>query len=200
MRIRTRGRTVNDVLLINNSGVQGLPGDEGTWTAVGDGPNDPHQGEPRHARPRSRTMRAPRRAVAADAAQARGQPADTNRPRKPASPDGPWTSPVKPAVARRLTHEMADGSTVGSRRNKEFTDEPTIYLCCRDASIALGDDLRRWAQLAVAARSPGGSRPWSFRHRRPAAPPHGRRAPDPGSANSTVRPAPITTSKAATTT
>ncbi|MGO9109694.1 MAG: Flp pilus assembly protein CpaB [Thermoguttaceae bacterium] len=34
MRVRT-GAEVNDVLLINNSGVQGMPGEEGAWTATG---------------------------------------------------------------------------------------------------------------------------------------------------------------------
>ena len=38
MRVRS-GADVNDVLLINNSGVQGLPGDEGAWTATGMGPS-----------------------------------------------------------------------------------------------------------------------------------------------------------------
>ncbi len=37
MRIRA-GAEVSDVLLTANSGVHGLPGDEGTWTAVGMGP------------------------------------------------------------------------------------------------------------------------------------------------------------------
>jgi hypothetical protein len=38
MRVRA-GVEVSDVLLINNSGVQGLPGDEGAWTATGISPS-----------------------------------------------------------------------------------------------------------------------------------------------------------------
>ena len=38
MRVRM-GAEVSDVMLINNSGVQGLPGDEGAWTATGMGPS-----------------------------------------------------------------------------------------------------------------------------------------------------------------
>ncbi|MEI8371893.1 MAG: Flp pilus assembly protein CpaB [Planctomycetota bacterium] len=49
MRVRS-GAEVNDVLLVKNSEVRGLPGDEGAWTATGMNPslrtkpNDPTQG------------------------------------------------------------------------------------------------------------------------------------------------------------
>ena len=38
MRVRS-GADVSDVLLTNNSAVQGLPGDEGAWTSTGMGPS-----------------------------------------------------------------------------------------------------------------------------------------------------------------
>src|SRR5208282_2970754 len=38
MRVRA-GVEVSDVLLVNNSSVQGMPGDEGAWTATGMGPS-----------------------------------------------------------------------------------------------------------------------------------------------------------------
>ncbi len=59
MRVRS-GAEVNDVLLVNNSGVRGMPGDEGAWTATGMSlslrtkPNDPTQGsKPAEAGPSS---------------------------------------------------------------------------------------------------------------------------------------------------
>ncbi len=55
MRVRS-GAEVNDVLLINNSGVQGLPGDEGAWTVTGMGASlhgkaDSHGSKPAEAGP-----------------------------------------------------------------------------------------------------------------------------------------------------
>ena len=53
--VKTRAE-VNDVLLINNAGVQGLPGEGGAWTAMnlGSGANsspmpEPHSPEPEPA-------------------------------------------------------------------------------------------------------------------------------------------------------
>ena len=82
---------VNDVLLINNSGVQGLPGDEGAWTATGMGPSshgkadgDPHGSKPVEIGPRRRSPAGPAAppksatdsvAAAFQAGKLRGQPA-----------------------------------------------------------------------------------------------------------------------------
>ena len=59
MRVRS-GAEVNDVLLVNNSCVRGLPGDEGAWTATGMSPslhakpNDPtHGSKPAESGPSS---------------------------------------------------------------------------------------------------------------------------------------------------
>ena len=54
MRVRS-GAEVNDVLLVNNSGVQGLPGDEGAWTATGMGPSSHGKADSHRRQKRSST-------------------------------------------------------------------------------------------------------------------------------------------------
>jgi pilus assembly protein CpaB len=80
MRVRL-GTDVNDVLLTNNSGVQGLPGDEGAWTVTGMGPSSHGKAGPDN--------RASKPADAGPAGPAAGSKpsADTTGP--PAKPDGP---------------------------------------------------------------------------------------------------------------
>jgi hypothetical protein len=52
MRVRA-GTEVNDVLLINTSSIQGLPGDDGAWTATGMAPSSHGKatGDPRGSKP-----------------------------------------------------------------------------------------------------------------------------------------------------
>ena len=95
MRVRT-GADVNDVLLINNSNVQGLPGDEGSWTATGLGAIVRNKSNPdtRGPKPDEAGPAAPPAAQAPPKAAA-NVPIPTS-PGSPRSPDGPWTSPVMP--------------------------------------------------------------------------------------------------------
>ena len=82
MRVRS-GAEVNDVLLTNNSGVQGLPGDEGAWTATGMGPSPHAQGERRTPAVPSRRTRGPRRVAAGPATPPKSghrQPAVAGQP------------------------------------------------------------------------------------------------------------------------
>jgi pilus assembly protein CpaB len=95
MRIRT-GADVNDVLLINNSSVQGLPGDEGSWTATGMGAMTHTKANPDARGPKPDDSGA----SASPVAQTPPRPAANlpipTSPGSPRSPDGPWTSPVMP--------------------------------------------------------------------------------------------------------
>ena len=111
MRVRS-GAEVNDVLLINNSGVQGLPGDEGAWTATGMGPMSRAKAG-RIRGPRS-WMPAPRGCLPVRA-EFRGQfPADSYQPRKS-------------AVARRLMHEMDRNRAVGGPSETSPTNQDSTF-------------------------------------------------------------------------
>lgn len=92
MRIRA-GADVNDVLLTANSSVQGLPGDEGVWTATGMGTRKTTSDL--HAKPvDAGPIPMPPSKIALP------KPASTlpipTSPGSPHSPDGPYTSPVNP--------------------------------------------------------------------------------------------------------
>jgi pilus assembly protein CpaB len=93
MRVRT-GAEVNDVLLINNSGVQGLPGDEGAWTATGMGPSVRTKANVETHGPRP-VDAGPAGPATPPKGGANTLPVPTS-PGSPRSPDGPYTSPVSP--------------------------------------------------------------------------------------------------------
>ncbi len=88
MRVRL-GAEVNDVMLINNSSVQGMPSDEGAWTAMGMGasPRGKPSADPQPSKPAA--------AAPAAAAPAELPPASTTPPKAAA---GIAPLPTKPLV------------------------------------------------------------------------------------------------------
>ena len=82
--VKTRAE-VNDVLLINNAGVQGLPGEGGAWTAMnlGSGANSSPMPEPHSPEPEPAASPKPTAAQPAAAQPAAAQPPSTARRQPP---------------------------------------------------------------------------------------------------------------------
>ncbi len=103
MRVRS-GPEVNDVLLIANSGVQGMPGDEGVWTATGLGSishagarNSGSATSDTHAKPVAVGPAAlPTGPTATPTTRSANTLPITTSPGSPRSSDGPYTGPQPP--------------------------------------------------------------------------------------------------------